>query len=38
MLAPHASKIRSPSSPSITTKAKSLTLDDSREALSMASN
>ena len=38
MLAPHASKIRKPSSPSMVTKAKSLVFVDVRAALSRASN
>jgi hypothetical protein len=38
MFAPEASKIRSPSRPSIATSAKSYGLDDSRAAVSIASN
>ena len=38
MSASHASKIRSPSRPSITTRAKSLRLADSHAAVSSASN
>ena len=38
MSAPQASKIRSPSRPSIATRAKSLRLVDSRAAASIASN
>jgi hypothetical protein len=38
MLAPQASKIRSPRSPSIATRAKSLMLADSRAAVIIASN
>ena len=38
MFAPHASKIRSPSRPSIATRAKSLMFGDVRAVASIASN